>query len=550
MASRLRAPGLSKAGVSKLARPGLKSPSGMRRNSPQPSVGPGNSDGGPKMATTRVGAATKPAAAAAAATTRQVRAAQPGNNAATGEVEVGDKVLINGKHGVVAFLGPTQFAKGSWAGVVLDTSEGKNNGSVNGVQYFECEPNRGLFSKPEKIQLVSKGGGAKLPPQRQSGPPQGQPAAGPSAAANVDVGDRVLVDGQKEGILGFLGETQFARGVWAGVILDLPDGKNDGTVNGVQYFECEQLHGLFTRPQKLKIISKAAANGDDSETTPLPEPSPPQQQQQQLQQQQQQRQEGHGQEKSPSLTPVDLKALRDQLNIGDHVLVGGVKEGILRFLGPTEFAKGVWVGVELPEPMGKNDGAISGKRYFQCEPKHGLFAPLPKVEKLATAGSEGVPSLPASSPASSPYHTPATQRNMGPAGDSLGHRHPSGSSNNSIGSGKFALGAGLQGTTAADLSFLLQEKDTEIETLQGTLDQREKEKVAHQEELTELRRQVDDLHFQLEEQGVISGDQLESATETNVEKLTGLGRELEEERRLTQQLRDQLKVIRIVHSLM
>ena len=28
-------------------------------------------------------------------------------------------------------------------------------------------------------------------------------------------------------------------------------------------------------------------------------------------------------------------------------------------------------------------------RYFQCEPKHGLFAPLPKVEKLATAGSEG-----------------------------------------------------------------------------------------------------------------------------------------------------------------
>ena len=59
---------------------------------------------------------------------------------------------------------------------------------------------------------------------------------------------------------------------------------------------------------------------------------------------------------------------------------------------------------------------------------------------------------------------------------------------------------------------------------------------------------MDDLHFQLEEQGVISGDQLESATETNVEKLTGLGHELEKERRLTQQLRDQLKVIIMVHS--
>ena len=32
-------------------------------------------------------------------------------------------------------------------------------------------------------------------------------------------------------------------------------------------------------------------------------------------------------------------------------------------------------------------------RYFQCPPKHGLFAPLPKVEKLADSGlppEEGV----------------------------------------------------------------------------------------------------------------------------------------------------------------
>ena len=26
-------------------------------------------------------------------------------------------------------------------------------------------------------------------------------------------------------------------------------------------------------------------------------------------------------------------------------------------------------------------------RYFQCPPRHGLFAPLPKVEKQASAGS-------------------------------------------------------------------------------------------------------------------------------------------------------------------
>ena len=39
-----------------------------------------------------------------------------------------------------------------------------------------------------------------------------------------------------------------------------------------------------------------------------------------------------------------------------------------------------------------------------------------------------------------------------------------------------------------DLSQLVLERDEEIETLHVTLDQREKEKQAHQEELTELRR--------------------------------------------------------------
>lgn len=53
---------------------------------------------------------------------------------------------------------------------------------------------------------------------------------------------------------------------------------------------------------------------------------------------------------------------------------------------------------------------------------------------------------------------------------------------------------------------------------------------------------MDDLQFQLEEKDVISGDQLESATETSDQKVADLTRKLEEERRLTQQLRDELEV--------
>lgn len=340
----MRPPGAKATTGSKLARPmgsGMRPPggTGLRKPSPQPSLE------SPKP----------PARQSLPAHVRQANKIQPqavkpvhpvtGNHIRTAnaeqDLEIGDWVLVNGKHGVLAFLGATQFAKGNWAGIILDSLEGKNSGSVNGIQYFNCEPNRGLFSKPEKIKFVSRG-------SHSTG---GQSKPAPAPANNqgevqfpFGVGDRVLVDGQREGTVGFLGTAQFARGVWAGIILDTPDGKNDGVVSGVRYFECEQNHGLFTRPQKLRLVSKAASDGYATPQGPSAKP------------------QSEEENRSSQPTPVDLKTLHDKLKVGDQVLVGGVKEGVLRYLGPTEFAKGVWVGVELPEPMGKNDGAVSGKR--------------------------------------------------------------------------------------------------------------------------------------------------------------------------------------------
>lgn len=40
----------------------------------------------------------------------------------------------------------------------------------------------------------------------------------------------------------------------------------------------------------------------------------------------------------------------------------GSKVGTVRYIGITEFANGEWVGVELDEPRGKNDGSVNGKR--------------------------------------------------------------------------------------------------------------------------------------------------------------------------------------------
>ena len=382
MSSRLRPP----AG-SKLVRPvpvgsGLRAPGsglvkpGSGRPSPQPqSAASGMSyerEGPPMTRTTPVGAARRPPVNRQVTPSRTVQQQQqpqqqppvssqalaapppPTSNGTTApSLEVGDNVLVNGiKPGVVAFLGPTQFARGTWAGVVLDSPEGKNNGSVNGVQYFVCEANRGLFSKPEKLTFVSKI--QSKPPL----PPSSAQASNASEAA-FEVGDRVLTDSGKSGVVGFVGTTQFAKGVWAGVILDTTEGKNSGSVNGVQYFECEANHGIFTRLQKLKLVPKAGPPDEQWHPPPTGKLPPSSRGSSQATSSRGASQERGG----PPLASIDLKALKEKLKLGDRVLVGGAKEGFLRYLGPTEFAKGVWAGVELEDAQGKNDGAVSGKRY-------------------------------------------------------------------------------------------------------------------------------------------------------------------------------------------
>ncbi|KAG2089470.1 CAP Gly-rich domain-containing protein, partial [Suillus discolor] len=49
------------------------------------------------------------------------------------------------------------------------------------------------------------------------------------------------------------------------------------------------------------------------------------------------------------------------------------KRGAVRFFGQTEFAAGLWAGVEYDEPMGKNDGSLKGVQYFTCHPNYGVF---------------------------------------------------------------------------------------------------------------------------------------------------------------------------------
>lgn len=86
-----------------------------------------------------------------------------------------------------------------------------------------------------------------------------------SSEENFQVGERVWVNGNKPGYVQFLGETQFAPGQWAGIVLDEAIGKNDGSVAGVRYFQCEALRGIFTRPSKL---SRTEGEANGTQTAP------------------------------------------------------------------------------------------------------------------------------------------------------------------------------------------------------------------------------------------------------------------------------------------
>ncbi|NWU22427.1 CLIP4 protein, partial [Dyaphorophyia castanea] len=88
----------------------------------------------------------------------------------------------------------------------------------------------------------------------------------------LKLGDRVVIAGQKVGTLRFCGTTEFASGQWAGVELDEPEGKNNGSVGKVQYFKCAPKRGIFAPLSKISKASdhkKSSARSSSVRSSPL-----------------------------------------------------------------------------------------------------------------------------------------------------------------------------------------------------------------------------------------------------------------------------------------
>lgn len=87
------------------------------------------------------------------------------------------------------------------------------------------------------------------------------------------------------------------------------------------------------------------------------------------------------------------------VHIGDRCEVDtagaeGTQRGSVRFVGETEFGTGknagVWVGVEMDEPVGRNDGSVGGVKYFEAKPGYGLFVSLQMLFLWVQVGSDRV----------------------------------------------------------------------------------------------------------------------------------------------------------------
>ncbi|XP_022347244.1 CAP-Gly domain-containing linker protein 4 [Enhydra lutris kenyoni] len=416
-------------------------------------------------------------------------------------LKLGDRVIIAGqKVGTLRFCGTTEFASGQWAGIELDEPEGKNNGSVGKIQYFKCAPKYGIFAPLSKISkakdrrkniahtssgkavalirsqkidvthvtskvntglMTSKKENASestlsLPPGEEPKPvtekdgtllgsissssstsslehklsyPKKLNARGnnkktmsksPSVSSRASaglsssgacvannnrcagephLGDRVLVVGQRVGTVKFFGTTNFAPGYWYGIELEKPHGKNDGSVGGVQYFSCSPRYGIFAPPSRVQRVTDSLDTLSEISSNKQNHSYP-------------------GFRRSFSTTSASSQkeinrrnafakskpALRRswssatsagsleggvKLHEGSQVLLTSSNEmGTVRYVGPTDFASGIWLGLELRSAKGRNDGAVGDTRYFTCKPNHGVLVRPSRVTYRGINGSK------------------------------------------------------------------------------------------------------------------------------------------------------------------
>ncbi|KAK1224892.1 hypothetical protein PQX77_012169 [Marasmius sp. AFHP31] len=101
------------------------------------------------------------------------------------------------------------------------------------------------------------------------------------------------------------------------------------------------------------------------------------------------------------------------------IVEGPFGRGVVRFSGPTQFKPGKWIGIELYEKAGKNDGSIDGVSYFTCKLGYGVFVRSSQIKQVVGNERDNQP-RPGTATGNGGPAPPATPR-LAPRA-SLGHK--------------------------------------------------------------------------------------------------------------------------------
>ncbi|KAM9195702.1 CAP-Gly domain-containing linker protein 4 [Mergus octosetaceus] len=221
----------------------------------------------------------------------------------------------------------------------------------------------------------------------------------PFNEGEIQVGDRVLVVGQRTGTVRFCGTTKFAPGFWCGIELDKPHGKNDGSVGGVQYFSCLPRYGIFAPPSRVQRLTGSLDSLAETSSSKINHSFPGFRRSLSTTSASSQREinrrnsfvrskssmSRHSWSNTSATTTEGLVKLHE----GSQVLLTSSNEmGTIRYIGPTDFAPGMWLGLELRSAKGKNDGSVGEKRYFTCKLNHGVLVRPSRVTYRGINGAK------------------------------------------------------------------------------------------------------------------------------------------------------------------
>ncbi|CAH8626674.1 unnamed protein product [Schistosoma rodhaini] len=277
---------------------------------------------------------------------------------------------VSGRIGKLRYCGSVSFGSGIWVGVELDEPVGRNNGSVAGIQYFSCANQHGIFAPIGRVyKTVNIDGKQNWHPVTSSTNTTISNRRS-SNSSNISTTSKKLSNLKEENAGS--SSSSISNGSTSGNNTPkkrLPSSRSSYAISSTTITSIPVSTDSSLRNQH-KHSTTVSSQLSRTPTPPSTLQSP------------------------GSFLHVTAKidtglrirspdiSRNHHFQIGDRVLVAGQRRGVLRFIGQTQFAPGIWYGIELEQAVGKNNGSINGIRYFDCAVGHGIFAPISRIQKL------------------------------------------------------------------------------------------------------------------------------------------------------------------------